>query len=110
MIVNFSEQDIAERRNYVDLLEDGDFLAEFVCLNDDVEDLDLPIDYMTAYGIWNVYNEEGYVSLPGVLTIYVIEHAGKEPPTYREVIEGKVSAGRVFNCGWWVEWIVEKRE
>jgi hypothetical protein len=109
MRIEFSSEDIIRNRYYADLLEDGDFYAEYVEVDiDGIEDLGAPIDSFTAVGEWRRYNEDGYVSVPGILTI-LQAYFGEDAPTYRDVIEGNVSAGRIFNCGW-EDWTVEAAE
>ncbi|MEW8957838.1 MAG: hypothetical protein AB2448_01810 [Moorella sp. (in: firmicutes)] len=108
MRINFSSEDIIRNRNYADLLEYGDFVAEYLEIDvDGVEDLDVPIDGFTAVGEWRRYTEDGHISAPGILTITQAEF--ENAPSYRDVLEGRVTAGRIFNCGW-LDWTIEEDE
>lgn len=109
MRIEFSSEDIIRNRHYADLLDDGDFYAKYVEVEvDSVEDLDATIGGFTAIGEWRRYNEEGHISVPGILTVLRAEF-GENAPTYRDVFEGNVSAGRIFSCGWedWTIWAAE---
>jgi hypothetical protein len=108
MRINFSGEDILQNRHYADLLDDGDFYAEYVEVDVDDVDLDAPIEGFTAVGKWRRYNEDGYTSVPGILTVLQADF-GDNAPTYQDILEGNISAGRIFNCGW-EDWAIETRE
>lgn len=105
MRINFSDQDIISRRHYADLLDDGDFYAEYVEIDVDGVDPDATITSFTAVGEWRRYSEDGHVAVPGILTIQQADFS-ENAPTYRDVLEGNVTAGRIFKSGW-EEWTVE---
>lgn len=101
--IEFWSDDIVRRLHYADLGEDGDFYADYILLDYEEEDLDEPITNFRAYGTWKRYKGEDVISTPGIITVLEIENA----PTYRDVLEGNVSPGQLFQVGW-EDWTVEE--